>query len=129
MSDDICVPEEAAKNIIIMQGPVHYPELLLSTTYTENALVVMSESNKINSIIFVVISVYFPIFKFIQNLFILTLLSPNRKEQLKNHHSLQQGTSHHEKYQQNLFIFAEKSQSNYHVELTKSLNTNAGLNV
>lgn len=34
MSDYISVPKEAAKNVIVVQGPVHYPKLLLSPTDT-----------------------------------------------------------------------------------------------
>lgn len=34
MSDYISVPKKAAKNVIVVQGPVHYPELLLSPTDT-----------------------------------------------------------------------------------------------
>ena len=60
MRDDISVPKEAAENVIVVQRPVHYPELLLSAAHAENALVVMRESYKIDPIIFIVVSVDFP---------------------------------------------------------------------
>ena len=44
MCNDICVSKEAAEYVIVVQRPVHYPELLLSAAHAENALVVMRES-------------------------------------------------------------------------------------
>lgn len=51
---------EAAQNIIVMERPVHNSIMLFSSTHTENTFIMMCESYKINSVIFIIVSIYFP---------------------------------------------------------------------
>lgn len=52
--------QETAKNIIVMQRPVHYPILIFALTCTKNTLIVVSESHEVDSVILVIICVNFP---------------------------------------------------------------------
>ena len=53
--------DEAAQDVVVMQGPVHDPVVRVPLAGTQNALIVMGEPHQVHSIILVVICVYFPV--------------------------------------------------------------------
>lgn len=58
-SDGISVPNKAAKDIVVVQRPVHNSKVRVSLAGAQNCLVVMRKANQVDSVIFVIVSVYF----------------------------------------------------------------------
>jgi hypothetical protein len=60
LSNCVSVTNKAAKYIIVVQWPIHYAIMRVPFTCTKNTLIVMSKLYEVNSIVLIVICVYFP---------------------------------------------------------------------
>lgn len=58
MGNGISVTDERAKDVVVVQRPIHNAEVVVSLRGAENALVVVSKSHQINSIPLRVVSIH-----------------------------------------------------------------------
>jgi hypothetical protein len=93
LSDKVGVPQEAAKDIVVMEGPVHYSVLGSLLTGCQNAFIVVREFNQVYAIGLVVVGVDFSD----GQIELLTRLAQDRTMKLSYHRCWQPGTFRREK--------------------------------